>query len=132
MADWEFELDQEFMDMLQEDLDYDNIAPQLLEAVEPLLKDSLISEMKDHVETSSMIGSIRSQVKKNDIGWFLTTYPRGKDANGIRNMDKAMYIHFGTDEISPDPMFTRAVKNIESEAYEIMEKTYGEIANGEK
>ena len=103
---------------------FDEIAEEMLTEAEPILKKAIISEARPHRDTGDMIGSITSQIKKNDIGWFLTTYPRGKDRDGVRNMDKMMYIEYGTRDKPADPILSRAVRKAEFSVIAKMQEVF--------
>ena len=53
---------------------FDEVAEAMLTEAEPILREEITSEASTHKDTGEMMGSIKSQIKKNAIGWFLTTY----------------------------------------------------------
>lgn len=103
---------------------FDEVAQEMLTAAEPILRESIKSEASRHIDTGNMMASIGSQIKKNSIGWFVTTYPRGKDKDGVRNMDKMMYIEYGTKDQPADPILSRGVRKAESKVLAKMQEVF--------
>ena len=42
--------------------------------------------------------------KKNRWGHFIVIRPTGKDKKGVRNMEKLVYMEYGTSKQSPTPV----------------------------
>ena len=103
---------------------FDVIAEEMLTEAEPILKSAIVQEASAHKDTGEMVESITSQVKKNSIGWFLTTYPKGKDKDGVRNMDKMMFLEYGTKNNPADPILSRAIRKAEPKVLEKMQEVF--------
>ena len=103
---------------------FDVIAEEMLTEAEPILKSAIVQEASTHKDTGEMVESITSQVKKNSIGWFLTTYPKGKDKDGVRNMDKMMFLEYGTKNNPADPILSRAIRKAEPKVLEKMQEVF--------
>ena len=126
MARFDLVFDDDFVKKLEK-LDYDTLAPQLLEAGIPIVEKSLRKELAQHADTHSLMGSIKNIVKKNRYGWFAVSRPTGRDKKGVRNMAKLLYIEFGTKRQPARPLMTRALKNVESETSKKMQEKYNEL-----
>lgn len=124
MARFDIDFPDDLVLKLEKLENFDEIAEEMLTEAEPILKKAIISEARTHQDTGDMIESITSQIKKNDIGWFLTTYPRGKDRDGVRNMDKMMYIEYGTRDKPADPILSRAVRKAEFRVIAKMQEVF--------
>lgn len=124
MAKFDIDFPDDLVRQLEKLQDYDTVAKEMLTEAEPILKREITAEASKYFDTGSMVGSITSQIKKNDIGWFLTTYPRGKDRDGVRNMDKMMYIEYGTRNRPADPILSRAVRKAEPKVLKKMQDVF--------
>ena len=73
--------------------------------------------------------SIKQSVKakKTKTNAYITVIrPTGKDANGVRNMEKLMHIEYGTRNQAAEPILTKATKDCESEVLAEMQRIYTE------
>ena len=124
VAKFDIDFPDELVRQLEKLENFDEIAEAMLTEAEPILREEITSEASTHHDTGDMIESITSQIKKNNIGWFLTTYPRGKDRDGVRNMDKMMYIEYGTRDKPADPILSRAVRKAEFRVIAKMQEVF--------
>ncbi len=124
VAKFDIDFPDELVRQLEKLENFDEVAEAMLTEAEPILREEITSEASTHKDTGEMVGSIKSQIKKNKIGWFLTTYPQGKDSQGVRNMDKMMYIEYGTKDTPADPILSRAVRKAEPKVLAKMQEVF--------
>lgn len=141
MAKFDFEMDPNFVRMLEQMANIDELAPKILEGAGPILKSHVVSEVDKHHEYSQdneLVQSIEAtKAFKNKYGWFLSVRPKGKDKNGVRNMEKMAHLEYGyysrknKIHIQPIPILTKAINDakgpVEKRMQEIFEK---EVLNG--
>lgn len=124
VAKFDIDFPDELVRQLEKLENFDEIAEAMLTEAEPILREEITAEASTHKDFGDMVDSITSQIKKNAIGWFLTTYPRGKDRKGVRNMDKMMYIEYGTKDQPADPILSRAVRKAEPKVLKKMQEVF--------
>lgn len=107
MARMTFSGCQEMMDELfRESERLNRKAPEMLEAGSAIMtrawKETIVA--RKHVKTGDMRDSVASdgRIHRKDDGYTVNVYPRGKDRNGKRNMEKAAILHYGTSKIKGD------------------------------
>ena len=82
-----------------------------------------------------MVSSVKhTKAGKTKIGgYYAAVRPTGKDANGVRNMEKAAYLEYGTskkkggakkDKQPPRPWVNRAINNCESAVLNKMQEVF--------
>ena len=107
MAKFEIDFDSEVIRQMEKLSDYDTMAKDILTYASDPLENSLRGQMA--VDSGAMVGSVKTMIKKNQYGWFSVSRPTGRDAKGVRNMEKLAYAEFGTSKQRATYPLTRAV-----------------------
>lgn len=106
-------------------LDADRLAPQMLEEAATILEKNVKNRAGKHKDTGDMVNSIKqSKVVKDKDGHHITVRPTGKDRKGIRNMEKACYLEFGTSRQDAAPVISPAVRESEEAVLEKMQEVF--------
>ncbi len=83
------------------------------------------SQLASHRDTGSMVNSVKTtKATKNDKGYFVVTRPTGKDAKGVRNMEKLAYLHYGTSKQRATGIVTKIVNRAETPAVKAMQAAF--------
>lgn len=126
----QFELDGGIDDLMQglNDLQMEVIAPEMLQAGEPILERNVVRRASSHHASGDMIGSIKPTrtIHKND-GYSIIVRPTGKDAKGVRNMEKMAYLEYGTSKQTATPVLTPAVGESEDPVCEAIQKKFDDL-----
>lgn len=93
-------------------IDGEKMAYKMLEEATPVVEKAVKRHASAHKRTGDMHKSIKSTgVKQSkDGGLYTVVRPTGKDKKGVRNMDKAMYLEFGTSVQNATPIILPAVE----------------------
>lgn len=109
----------------------DEIAPKMLEEAVPILKEEVVRLAETHKVTGDMASSIKeTKPRERRGGHEIRVRPTGKDRNGIRNMEKAAWIEFGTKGRSGTPFITSAVLNAEADVKAKMQEVFNREVSG--
>lgn len=129
MAKFSYDGGEYLLEQLKRLGNVDEIATKMLKAAEPALTKSMKSEVASHKNTGSMAASIRPKAPtKTKNGYSLTVRPTGKDAKGVRNMEKLVYLEYGTSKQRATPVMKRIVSNAENEATRKMQEVFDQEA----
>ena len=108
----------------------DEVAPKMLEKATPVLEKSLKSALQTHKQTSEMINSIKAtKPHKGKLGWVSTVRPTGRDAKGTRNMEKLVYLQYGTSKQVATPVLESVVNSSTQSVEDIMQQVFNEEMN---
>lgn len=126
MGKFGFSIPPDFLRTLGKLEDVDRIAPKMINEATPLLENSVKSNLIAHKQSGEMVASIKKTKasKKKDGGYKATVRPTGKDKNGIRNMEKAAYLEFGTSKQRATPWVNSSINDCDSEVLDSMRKTF--------
>lgn len=126
MAKFDFTVPDSFVKQLGRLSDVDRIAPQMIDEAIPILEGNVKSEVSKHRDTGAMESSIKKTKAKatKNGGYYACVRPTGKDAKGVRNMEKMVYSEYGTSKQSPTPMLTKAIKDSENDVLEKMQEVF--------
>jgi len=126
MAKFDFEISPEFIKQLGRLADVDRIAPQMIDEAIPILLANVQSETAQHKRSGDMYKSIKpTKAKKTKGGgYFASVRPTGTDKKGVRNMEKMVYLEYGTSQQSPTPILTKAIKDSESAVLKKMQEVF--------
>lgn len=108
--------------------DVDSWGPKALNEAAPILEEKLKSRIAKHDGTGAMSASIKkTKPKKNKWGHYIVIRPTGIDirqnkgkpwaknaTNEVRNMEKLVYMEYGTSTQSPTPVMTPALNDAEN------------------
>lgn len=121
------------LDDLIEDLnslDLDRIAPLMLEAATPTLENAVQKHAAVHHVSGDMQSSMKaSKPKKTGDGHSVAVRPTGTDRHGVRNVDKAAYVEFGTSKQKASPFLSPAVNESEEEVCRVMQEVFEREVN---
>lgn len=129
MGRFDFQIPVEFLKQLGRLADVEKYAPQMLEAAVPILVRSVkasltLSAYKN--PTGKMVASVKaSRLFHNNNGFWMTVRPTGVD-QGVRNMEKAAYLEYGTSKQPARPWADRASNNAKEEVLDAMQKAFEE------
>jgi len=128
MGAFDFDFSDGFMNQLEELGNVDAYAPRMIDAALPILERSLNSAYGKHKITGVLAGSVRvKKASKNTYGYFGAVFPSGKDAAGVRNAEKAVYLEYGTSKQYATPVIASAVNSVEGEVLKAMEDVFNEV-----
>ena len=120
------------IDDLMKDLsqiDVDRIAPQMLEESVPILEKAVKAEAAKHKDTGAMEESIKATgADINAKGYYICVRPTGRDEKGVRNMEKMIYMEYGTSKQKETPVLSPAVRNAEGPVLEKMQEVFNRDA----
>ena len=126
MGKFDFEIPDDFIKQLGKLADVDRIAPQMIDEAIPKLLDSVKKETAFHKQTGDMYNSIKATKagKSKNGGYYATVRPTGKDKKGVRNMEKMVYLEYGTSDQPATPVLTKAIKDSEKAVMEKMQAVF--------
>lgn len=157
MGKFTFEISEDFIFQLERLANVDNYAPAMLNEAAPILQESVKRELSG-VMSGESTGDLLKSVKYKKAsktkfgGYYLQVRPTGtstragggylrkgkragrkKVAGGIRdpirNMEKAVYLEYGTSQQTPRPWVTRALKNAEPAVLQKMKEVFEREVN---
>jgi len=117
---FDFYFDPDLTKKLEGLSNFDEISEEML--TDPIILRHVKTEVEKHKDTGDLLASIKPQKKphKNERGWFTSVLPTGKDSKGERNMAKLAHLEYGTAEIAPKPILTKAMNDAREEVNEKM------------
>ena len=125
MGKFDFEVPTDFLKQLGKLADVDRIAPKMLNEALPILERNVKAEVSKHVVSGDLLKSIKmSKAKKNKYGYYASVRPTGTDKKGVRNMEKMVYLEYGTSKQSPAPTLTKAIKDSEKAVLDKMQEVF--------
>ena len=125
MASFRFEIPDELTKRLEKLQNTDEIAPKMIDAGIPIVKDEMVSRADSHRRTGAMSGSIKpTQPKRTGSGHSAVVRPTGRDGRGTRNMEKMMYMEYGTSHQPSTPIIAPTVAATESSVIEAMQEVF--------
>lgn len=126
MAKFDFEIPADFIKQLGRLADVDKYAPQMIDEAIPILLDNVKAETAHHRQTGDMYKSIKkTKAKKTKKGgYFASVRPTGTDKKGVRNMEKMVYLEYGTKKQPARPTLTKAMKDSEAAVLNKMEEVF--------
>lgn len=107
-------------------LELEKIAPTMLEEAVPILEQQVISKATKHRVTGDMVRSIKcTKARRNQIGYYISVRPTGKDKKGVRNMEKMAALEYGVGGKQPaTPVLTPAVREAEQAVLKKMQEVF--------
>lgn len=106
-------------------IDLDRIAPRMLEESVPILEKSVRSEAAKHRDTGAMEDSIKATgASVNARGHYICVRPTGRDEKGVRNMEKMVYMEYGTSRQDATPVLSPAVRKAEDQVTDKMQEVF--------
>lgn len=106
-------------------IDIDRIAPKMLEESVPILEKSVRAESAKHRDTGAMEESIKATgANINARGHYICVRPTGRDEKGVRNMEKMVYMEYGTSKQEATPVLSPAIRKAEDPVTEKMQEVF--------
>ncbi len=126
MGKFDFEIPADFIKQLGKLADVDKYAPQMIDEAMPILERNVKAEVSKHVVSGDLLKSIKiSKAKKTKKGgYFASVHPSGTDRKGVRNMEKMVYLEYGTKKQPARPTLTKAMKDSEAAVLNKMEEVF--------
>jgi HK97 gp10 family phage protein len=125
MAKFDFQIPTDFIKQLGKLADIERVAPQMLNEALPILERNVKSEVSKHVVSGDLLKSIKmSKAKKNKYGYYASVRPTGTDKKGVRNMEKMVYLEYGTSKQASKPTLTKAIKDSEKAVLDKMQEVF--------
>lgn len=110
------------------------VARAMVEAGAAEVQEAWKQAAQEHglIDTGEMIESIAPGKISNGALIYCDIYPQGKDSKGVRNAEKAFYLHYGTSSISPTRWVDDADTYSEERTIPVMEAIWEQfIATGQ-
>lgn len=132
MGKFDFEIDPGFIESLGKMADIDRLAPKMIDEAMPILTDNIKSGLSKHGSLSGTIKAKKAGVSRGG-GFYAFTGPTGTDEKGVRNMEKAVYLEYGTskergsgrkDRQPPRPWVHKAIGASEAQVLEKMQEVF--------
>lgn len=132
MAKFSFKIPDDLTRQLERLQNTDEIAPKMIDAGIPIVKDEMVRRADSHRRTGAMSGSIKpTQPKRTGSGHSAVVRPTGRDGRGTRNMEKMMYLEYGTSHQRATPVIVPTVAATESSVIEAMREVFNkEVGDG--
>ena len=144
MADFRFDINEEFEKKLMELQDIDHISPKILNATIGILTNGMKEECKKHKRTGMLMDSVKAKrAEKNQHGWYVITRPTGttdvymnedgkirKRDKPVRNMAILMYNEYGSAHQNPTPIVRKVQEDYEDEILDALQEEYNKIVEG--
>lgn len=147
MAGLGFEIPMDYLSALLEH-DFDEIAPEMIEKVTPILEKSIKSSIRaaeSGHDTGELINSIKVTKPKKAVtdAYIANVGPSGKSSNHyydsathkrsypVSNALKAVWLNYGNSHQPPRPWLTPAVNNCQNEILEELQKLWEEKVKAE-
>ena len=106
-------------------LEMERIAPDMLEESVPILEKEVKASAAKHKDTGSMRSSVKATgANVNARGHYICVRPTGKDEKGVRNMEKMVYLEYGTSKQIATPVLSPAVRKAEPEVLDKMQEVF--------
>lgn len=110
-------------------IDVDRIAPKMLEESVPILEKAVKAEAAKHKDTGAMEESIKATgADINAKGHYICVRPTGRDEKGVRNMEKMIYMEYGTSKQKETPVLSPAVRKAEGPVLDKMQEVFNREA----
>lgn len=113
----------------------DSTVKKILEAGGEKVQAEMKAQCRAHERSGKMAGSIKTtKAAKNSKGYFVVTRPTGKEVrkmkNGkthtVRNMEKLVYLHYGTSKQAATGIVTKVVSRAETQALTAMQDIFNQ------
>lgn len=104
------------------------IAPKMLEESVDILKEEVVAEAGQHMDTGAMVESIQKTgtIALPSGGYYICVRPTGIDKKGVRNMAKMVYLEYGVKGRAATPILTKATMQaapkVEQKMREVFER----------
>lgn len=134
MGKFDFQIPDDFIKRLGRLADVDRVAPQMIDEAMPILEKSVKNVLSSHRVSGDMLSSIRhTKAGKNKNGYYAVVRPTGRDSNGVRNMEKAVYLEYGTSKVKggstkdkqpPRPWVDKSINDCKAAVLDKMQEVF--------
>ena len=126
MASFEVEIPDDFIKQLGTLADIDRYAPLMIDGAIPILEQQVKVELSRHKVTGDLLKSIKTtKTKKTKAGVYSASVePSGTDRKGVRNVEKMLYLEYGTSRQPATPVLAKAIKDSEKEVLGTMQAIF--------
>ena len=101
----------------------------MLEESVPILEKAVKAEAAKHKDTGAMEESIKATgADINAKGHYICVRPTGRDEKGVRNMEKMIYMEYGTSKQKETPVLSPAVRKAEGPVLDKMQEVFNREA----
>lgn len=108
----------------------EDVIKKMLSAGSKCICDEMKKQCQNHRQSGKMVESIKTtKTMKNEKGFFNVTRPTGKEVRGkhsVRNMEKLVYLHYGTSKQPATGIVTKIVNSAEQPAVNAMQRVFNE------
>lgn len=127
MAAFDFDFPDDFMSDLL-DTEFEEIAEEALSKCAPVLQDSIKKSIDTVVQdgTGQLVNSvkIKGPKKTKTDGYIINVGPSGTGKKGAGNVQKAVWLEYGSAHQAPRPWLETATRNAEGKVMEQMQQIY--------
>lgn len=125
MSSFDYEIDESLKKIIAKggNINISSICKEAVEAAKEEAVNSVKNELNKHRKTGSMEDSVKaSKIRTSKNGASCDIGPTGKDKDGTRNMEKAMYLEYGTSKMAAKPWRKKAISNCEDKCKQKMKE----------
>lgn len=109
----------------------DGVAEKMLDAGMDILEAEVRQRAGKHVVTGEMVASIKRQPPKRTAdGHSAVLRPTGTGRKGVRNMEKMVYLEYGTSHQRATPVIGPAIAAAEEPAVKAMQDVFEKETGG--
>jgi len=115
-------------DFLEKYVFSDSELEEMIDSTTGIAQEEIKASLSSHSATGSMVNSVKaSKAKKTKNGDYIAVVsPSGKDKNGVRNIEKAVYLNYGTIHEPAKPWLAQALNNAEGRIQEKLSEEFNE------
>jgi len=129
MARFSYSAGDDLLNQLKRLNNTDEIAIKMLDSAAPIITKAVKASIARHNDTGRMIASVKEKkATKTKNGYSVTVRPTGKDSKGVRNMEKLVYIEYGTSKQRAAPVLKAALASVENDVTNKMQETFDKEA----
>lgn len=127
MATLDYAIPDELMDEFKKlGTNAEEIVLKMLNGAIPILETHVKEELEKHRISGDLLRSIKiikaKQAKAG--GYAASVEPSGTDRKGVRNVEKMLYLEYGTSRQPATPVLAKAIKDSEGEVLTTMQAIF--------
>lgn len=126
MAKLDYDIPDDFIKQLGNLADIDRYAPIMIDGAIPILEQQVKIELSRHKVTGDLLKSIKvvKNKKSKSGGYAASVEPSGTDKKGVRNVEKMIYLEYGTSRQPAQPTLTKAINDSEQGVLAKMQEVF--------
>lgn len=133
MATLNYDIPDEMMDEFKKlGTDTEEIILKMLNGAIPILETHVKEELEKHRISGDLLRSIKiikaKQAKAG--GYSASVEPSGTDKKGVRNVEKMIYLEYGTSRQAATPVLTKAINDSEQGVLAKMQEVFDRESSG--